>query len=78
MKADANSDAVMRLAITSDLMPVDDMTILVEDQVLMTLPPLPASLTFRFMATARRFSASISIPGSLPALVSPLPTCAAR
>ncbi len=34
VKADANSDAVMRLAITSDSMPVDDMTILVEDQVL--------------------------------------------
>lgn len=34
VKADANSDAVMRLAITSDTMSVEDMTILVEDQVL--------------------------------------------
>ena len=34
VKADANADAVMRLAVTSDSMSVEDMTILVEDQVL--------------------------------------------
>jgi HAE1 family hydrophobic/amphiphilic exporter-1 len=33
VKADANADAVMRLAVTSDSMPIEDMTILVEDQV---------------------------------------------
>jgi len=33
VKADANADAVMRLAVTSDTMPVEDMTILVEDQI---------------------------------------------
>jgi HAE1 family hydrophobic/amphiphilic exporter-1 len=34
VKADANADSVMRLAVTSDSMAVEDMTILVEDQVL--------------------------------------------
>ena len=33
VKADANADAVMRLAVTSDNMSVEDMTILVEDQI---------------------------------------------
>ncbi|MEO5326360.1 efflux RND transporter permease subunit [Mesorhizobium sp. CC13] len=33
VKADANAEAVMRLAVTSDTMPVEDMTILVEDQI---------------------------------------------
>lgn len=33
VKADANADAVMRLAVTSDRMPIEDMTILVEDQI---------------------------------------------
>lgn len=33
VKADANADAVLRLAVTSDTMSVEDMTILVEDQV---------------------------------------------
>ncbi len=33
VKADANADPVMRLAVTSDTMPVEDMTILVEDQI---------------------------------------------
>ena len=33
VKADANADAVMRLAVTSNTMPVEDMTILVEDQI---------------------------------------------
>ena len=37
VKADANSDAVMRLAVTSDTMSVEDMTILVEDEVIDTL-----------------------------------------
>ncbi|AMS40891.1 efflux RND transporter permease subunit [Aminobacter aminovorans] len=37
VKADANADAVMRLAVTSDTMPVEDMTILVEDQIVDTL-----------------------------------------
>ncbi len=37
VKADANADAVLRLAVTSDKMSVEDMTILVEDQVLDTL-----------------------------------------
>jgi HAE1 family hydrophobic/amphiphilic exporter-1 len=34
VKADANSEAVIRLAVTSDTMSVEDMTILVEDQVI--------------------------------------------
>ncbi|MDI6028089.1 efflux RND transporter permease subunit [Corticibacterium sp. UT-5YL-CI-8] len=34
VKADANADAVMRIAVTSDTMPVEDMTIFVEDQIL--------------------------------------------
>ena len=33
VKADANADPVMRLAVTSDRMPIEDMTILVEDEV---------------------------------------------
>lgn len=33
VKADANADPVMRLALTSDTMPVEDMTVLVEDQI---------------------------------------------
>lgn len=33
VKADANADAVMRLAVTSDTMPVEDMTVYVEDQI---------------------------------------------
>ena len=37
VKADANADAVMRLAVTSDTIPVEDMTILVEDQIVDTL-----------------------------------------
>ncbi|MDH4988128.1 efflux RND transporter permease subunit [Aminobacter anthyllidis] len=37
VKADANADAVMRLAVTSDTMPVEDMSILVEDQIVDTL-----------------------------------------
>ena len=34
VKADANSDAIMRIAVTSDTMPVEDMTVFVEDQIL--------------------------------------------
>lgn len=41
VKADANSEAVMRLAITSDNMSVEDMTILVEDQVVDELAAVP-------------------------------------
>lgn len=41
VKADANADAVMRLAVTSDTMPVDDMTILVEDQIVDELSAVP-------------------------------------
>lgn len=37
VKADANADPVMRLALTSDTMPVEDMTVLVEDQISDTL-----------------------------------------
>ncbi|MFC5386248.1 efflux RND transporter permease subunit [Aquamicrobium segne] len=33
VKADANADAVMRLAVTSDNMTVEDMTVIVEDQI---------------------------------------------
>ena len=33
VKADANSDAVIRLAVTSDTMSVEDMTLIVEDQI---------------------------------------------
>ncbi|MBP0438231.1 efflux RND transporter permease subunit [Tianweitania sediminis] len=33
VKADANSDAVIRLAVTSDTLSVEDLTVLVEDQV---------------------------------------------
>ncbi len=41
IKADANSDAVMRLAVTSDSMPVEDMTTVVEDQIEDTLAAVP-------------------------------------
>ena len=41
VKADANADAVIRLAVTSDTMSVEDMTILVEDQILDTLSAVP-------------------------------------
>ena len=41
VKADANADAVLRLAVTSDTMSVEDMTILVEDQILDTLSAVP-------------------------------------
>ncbi|MEP9399525.1 efflux RND transporter permease subunit [Mesorhizobium sp. KR2-14] len=41
VKADANADAVMRLAVTSDTMSVEDMTILVEDQIVDALSAVP-------------------------------------
>jgi HAE1 family hydrophobic/amphiphilic exporter-1 len=41
VKADANSDPVMRLAVTSDTLSVEDMTILIEDQILDTLSSVP-------------------------------------
>ncbi|MGD9914095.1 MAG: efflux RND transporter permease subunit [Rhizobiaceae bacterium] len=41
VKADANSNAVVRLALTSDRMSVEDMTILVEDEILDTLSAVP-------------------------------------
>ncbi|RLP26762.1 efflux RND transporter permease subunit [Mesorhizobium sp. YM1C-6-2] len=41
VKADANADAVLRLAVTSDTMSVEDMTILIEDQILDTLSAVP-------------------------------------
>lgn len=41
VKADANSDAVMRLAVTSDTLSVEDMTVLVEDQIVDVLSAVP-------------------------------------
>jgi len=41
VKADANADPVLRLAVTSDTMSVEDMTILIEDQILDTLSAVP-------------------------------------
>lgn len=41
VKADANSDAVMRLAVTADNMPVQDMTVIVEDQIEDMLAAVP-------------------------------------
>jgi HAE1 family hydrophobic/amphiphilic exporter-1 len=41
VKADANADAVMRLAITSDTMPIEDMTVFVEDEVVDKLAAVP-------------------------------------
>jgi len=41
IKADSNADAVMRLAVTSDTMSVDDMTVLVEDQIQDILSAVP-------------------------------------
>ena len=41
IKADANSDAVMRLAVTSDRMSVEDMTVVVEDQIEDALAAVP-------------------------------------
>ncbi|MBL8579138.1 MAG: efflux RND transporter permease subunit [Mesorhizobium sp.] len=41
VKADANADAVMRLAVTSDRLSVEDMTILIEDQIVDTLSAVP-------------------------------------
>ena len=41
VKADANSDAVMRLAVTSDTMSIQDMTVLVEDQIEDELAAVP-------------------------------------
>ena len=41
VKADANSDAVMRLAVTSDRMSVEDMTVIVEDQIEDALAAVP-------------------------------------
>ena len=41
VKADANSDAVMRLAVTSETMSVEDMTTVVEDQIEDTLAAVP-------------------------------------
>lgn len=37
IKADSNADAVVRLAVTSDTLNVDDLTVLVEDQIIDTL-----------------------------------------
>ena len=41
VKADANSDAVMRLAVTADNMSIQDMTVVVEDQIEDTLAAVP-------------------------------------
>ena len=41
VKADANADAVLRLAVTSDTIAVEDMTILVEDQIVDALSAVP-------------------------------------
>ncbi|GGA79297.1 multidrug transporter AcrB [Brucella endophytica] len=41
VKADANADPVMRLAVTSDSMPIQDMTVLVEDRVEDVLAAVP-------------------------------------
>lgn len=41
IKADSNADPVMRLAVTSDTMAVDDMTVLVEDQIQDVLSAVP-------------------------------------
>jgi HAE1 family hydrophobic/amphiphilic exporter-1 len=41
VKADANASAVMRLAITSDNMSIQDMTVIVEDQIEDTLAAVP-------------------------------------
>ncbi|MGE0500732.1 MAG: efflux RND transporter permease subunit [Rhizobiaceae bacterium] len=41
IKADANASAVMRLAVTSDRMSVEDMTIFIEDEILDTLSAVP-------------------------------------
>src|SRR5690606_23374000 len=41
VKADANADAVMRLAVTSDDLTVEDMTILIEDEIVDTLSAVP-------------------------------------
>jgi len=41
VKADANSDAVMRLAVTSDSMSVEDMTTVVQDQIEDALAAVP-------------------------------------
>ncbi|WP_274627753.1 efflux RND transporter permease subunit [Arvimicrobium flavum] len=41
VKADANADAVMRLAVTSDTLSVEDMTVVVEDQIEDVLAAVP-------------------------------------
>ncbi|MER8921340.1 efflux RND transporter permease subunit [Mesorhizobium sp. M0802] len=41
VKADANSDAVMRLAVTSDTLSVQDMTVIVQDQIEDELAAVP-------------------------------------
>jgi len=41
VKADANADAVMRLAVTSDTMSIQDLTIFVEDQIVDALSAVP-------------------------------------
>ncbi|PWL19238.1 multidrug transporter AcrB [Falsochrobactrum shanghaiense] len=41
IKADSNADPVMRLAVTSDTLSVDDMTVLVEDQIEDVLSAVP-------------------------------------
>ena len=74
VKADANADAIMRLAVTSDTLSVEDLTILVEDEIVERWPPWRASPTCRSTATARRSSASTSTRSSSPASASPSPT----
>jgi HAE1 family hydrophobic/amphiphilic exporter-1 len=41
VKADANADAVMRLAVTADNMSIQDMTVIVQDQIEDTLAAVP-------------------------------------
>lgn len=41
IKADSNADAVMRLAITSETLSVDDMTVIVDDQIVDVLSAVP-------------------------------------
>jgi HAE1 family hydrophobic/amphiphilic exporter-1 len=60
VKADADASAVMRLAVTSSTMSVQDMTILVEDEVVDRLAAVPGVADVQVYGDRRKSSASMS------------------
>ncbi|OWK19049.1 hypothetical protein AJ88_47495 [Mesorhizobium amorphae CCBAU 01583] len=73
VKADANSEPVMRLAVTSDTMSVQDMTVIVQDQIEDELAAVPGVADVQVSGDRDKTSASTSTRTSWPATASPSP-----